>query len=60
MSVCVYVCLLDTSVRPTKTAEPIEILFGLWTHVDPKETCMQRKLFYENIKYGDRVDYGKF
>jgi len=34
--VCVCVCLLDTSVSPAKTAEPVEMLFGLWTRVGRK------------------------
>jgi len=33
LSVCV--CLLDTTVSPTKTAGPIEVLFGLRTRVGP-------------------------
>jgi len=35
-SVCVCVCLLDTTESLTKTAEPIEMPFGLWTRVDPR------------------------
>jgi len=34
--VCQSVCLLDTTVSPAKTAEPIEMLFGLWTRVSPE------------------------
>jgi len=30
---CLSVCLLDTTVSPAKTDEPIEMLFGLWTRV---------------------------
>jgi len=30
-SVCVFVCLLDTTVSRTKTAEPIEVPFGVRT-----------------------------
>jgi len=35
LSVCLCVYLLGTSVSRTKTAEPIEILFWLWTRVGP-------------------------
>jgi len=30
------VCLLDTTMIHTKTAEPIEMLFGLWTRMGPR------------------------
>jgi len=30
MSICLCVCLLDTSDNPTKTDEPIQMRFGLW------------------------------
>jgi len=30
------VCLLVTTVRPTETAEPIEMPFGLWNRVGPR------------------------
>ena len=30
------VCLLVTTVSPTKTDEPIEVPFGLWTRVGPR------------------------
>jgi len=33
--VCVSVCLLLTSISYPKTAEPIEIPFGVWTQVGP-------------------------
>jgi len=33
--VCLCVCLLDTTVSPTKKAEPIKMPFGLWTRVCP-------------------------
>jgi len=29
----------DTAVSCAKTAEPIEMLFGLWTHVGPRKRC---------------------
>ena len=29
-------CLLDTAVSPIKTAEAIEMLFGVWTRVGPR------------------------
>jgi len=41
-SVCV--CVLYTLVSHTKMAEPIEMLFGIWTHgrgaLGPKEPCV--------------------
>ena len=33
--VCLYVCLLITNVSCAKTAEPIEIPFGIWARVGP-------------------------
>jgi len=33
VSACLSVCLLDTTVSPAKTDEPIEMLFRLWTRV---------------------------
>jgi len=30
------VCLSVTTVSPTKTAEPIEMPFGMWTRVGPR------------------------
>jgi len=30
------ICLLVTTVCPTKTVEPIEISFGLWAREDPR------------------------
>jgi len=35
-SVCLSVCLLDTTERPATTAEPIEAPFGGRTHVGPR------------------------
>ena len=35
---CLFVCVLDISMRPAKTAELIEMPFGGQTHVDPR-TC---------------------
>jgi len=32
-SVCLSVCLLDTTMSPSETAEPIEMSFGLWTRL---------------------------
>jgi len=36
--VVLSICLLvgQSIVNPAKMAEPIEILFGMWTHVDPR------------------------
>ena len=33
--VCVCVCLLVITVSPTKTDEPIEVQFGLYTRMGP-------------------------
>jgi len=39
-AVCVYmrlcVCLLDMTVNPTQKAEPIEVPFGVWNCVGPR------------------------
>jgi len=32
----VYVCLLGTTMSPTKVAEPIVVPFGIWTRVGPR------------------------
>ena len=39
-SVCmfIYVCLLNTLASPAKTAEQIEVAFGLWTRVARSKT----------------------
>jgi len=34
--VCLSVCLV-TNVSPAKTAEPIEMSFGIWTRVGPSK-----------------------
>ena len=31
--VCVCVCLLVTTISPAKMAEPVEVLFRLWTRM---------------------------
>ena len=36
LCVCLAVCLLVIAARPTKTAKPIDVPFGVWTHVGPK------------------------
>jgi len=36
VSQCLSVCLLDITVSCAKTEEPIEIPFGLWIQVDPR------------------------
>jgi len=36
-SVCLSVGRYVTVLSPAKTAEPIEISFGVWTQVDPKK-----------------------
>jgi len=33
---CAYVCLLNTTVSPTETDEPIEMLFGVRTRLGPR------------------------
>jgi len=38
VSVCVCVCLLDATVSVTKTAEPIEMPFELWTRTGDQGT----------------------
>ena len=40
--VCVSACLLDTTVSPTETAEPIASPHWVWTRVHgPKEPCIR-------------------
>jgi len=34
--VCMYVCVLVTTVGPAKTDKPIKMPFGLWTRVGPR------------------------
>jgi len=34
------ICLSVTTVSPAKTAEPIEMSFGLWTQVGPGSICI--------------------
>jgi len=36
-SVCLSVCLSVTIVSPAKTAEPIEMPFGMWTKMGPRK-----------------------
>jgi len=40
--VCVSQCLSDTTRSPTKTAEPIQLPFGMWTRIDTKKACISR------------------
>jgi len=35
------VSLLDTTVNHAKTAEPIEVLFGIWTRMGPRNHVLQ-------------------
>jgi len=42
LSVCRSVGLSVTVVSPSKTAEPIEIPFGLWTQVNPRNHALSR------------------
>jgi len=44
--VCVCLCLLNTSVSPAKTDEPIEIRFGLWTRMGQLSFSTLPKLPY--------------
>jgi len=34
--VCVFVCLLVTTLSCAKAAEPIDMPFGVWTRVGPR------------------------
>jgi len=36
------VCRSVTIVRRAKTAKPLEMQFGLWTRMGPKEACIRR------------------
>jgi len=43
VSVCLLcVCVLDTTVNTTKTAEAIKVPFGMWTRVGPKDDALGR------------------
>jgi len=39
-AVVVCVCLLDKTASPTKKAEPIQMPFGLWTQVGPRNHAL--------------------
>jgi len=57
------VCLQDTTVSATKTAEPIEMPFGLWTWVVPRNHVLGegpdprrgRGNFGGHVKYGQTL-----
>jgi len=49
LSVCLSVCLSVTLVSPAKTAEPIEMPFGLWPRVGPRK----------HVLYGDQIPRAK-
>ena len=38
-SVCLSVCLLDVIMCCAKTAEPVEMVFGMWTWMDLLTVC---------------------
>ena len=40
--VCVFVCLLDTSVSCATAAEPVEMRFGTWTSGGPRNHVLDR------------------
>ena len=40
MSICLSVGLSVTAKSTAKTAEPIEIPFGLWTRMDPRNNVL--------------------
>ena len=39
-TVCLYVCLLETTVIHAQTALPIETLFGMWSAVGPVNSVL--------------------
>ena len=47
---CVYVCLVSVCLpirhirQPTETDEPIEVLFGMWTRVAPRNHVLNEAL----------------
>ena len=36
LSVCLHVYLFITTMSPTKTAELVKVLFGVWSRVNPR------------------------
>jgi len=48
-SVCLSVCLSITSMSPAKMAEPIQVLFGMWTWVGPRHYVVYRGYPMERI-----------
>ena len=44
-----YVCLSVTIVSPAKTAEPIEMPFGIWTRVDLRKHVLDDGAHWRNL-----------
>jgi len=47
--VCLSVSLSVTIVRPAKTAEPLEMLFGIWTRVGPWKRVLDGGADWRNL-----------
>ena len=47
--VCLSVCLSVTIVSPAKTAEPIEMPFGLWTLVGPRKHVLDGDAHWRHL-----------
>jgi len=50
------VCRSDTTVSCAKTAEPIEMTFGMWTPVGPRKPCIR---WGPNPPYEEAILRGK-
>jgi len=56
--VCVSHCLFDTTRSPIKTAEPIQLPFGMWTRIDTKKACISRGSgSWERTRLGDLLGH---
>jgi len=47
--VCLSVCLSVTIVSPAKTAEPIEMPFGIWIRVGSRKHVLDRDEHWRNL-----------
>jgi len=56
------VCRSVTLVSPAKTAEPIDMSFGLWTRMGPKESCVRwgPDPPWEGAMFGERAPIVKY
>jgi len=50
--VCTSVCQSVTTIRPAKTAEPIEMLFGVWTHMGQTNHVLDKSPHISSMERG--------